>query len=81
MSVNYEEGSEDERTAYKELAFLSPLEVERNELGYQLDEFRGKALRVIRNDCIRSTGCIFFVHGGGGRGGQFKHQFKALKRE
>lgn len=60
---------------------LSPLEVERNELGYDIEEIRGKSLRVIRRSCPGSNECVFLVHGGGGRAGQFKHQIKALEQE
>ncbi len=78
MAAGQEEGPE---ASYEERAVLSPLEVERDELGYRLEEVRGRSLRVIRNESPGSAGGVFFVHGGGGRGGQFKHQFKALKKE
>ena len=60
---------------------LSALEIERNELGYQVEEVRGKWLRVIQRECPSSDGCVFLIHGGGGRAGQFKHQIKALESE
>lgn len=70
---------------------LSPLEQERNEFGYNIVEIRGKPLRVIHRprhveeaqDSDQTGGTtttrVFFVHGGGGRGCQFKHQMKALE--
>ena len=59
---------------------LSPLEEERNELGYQLVEVReGRHLRVVYRPCNASDVCLFFVHGGGGRAGQFKHLIKAFE--
>lgn len=79
MAADAEQATESVRT--NQMAFLTPLEVERNELGYELDEVRGKVFRVITNDRHGSTARIFFVHGGGGRGGQFKHQFKAFRNE
>lgn len=60
---------------------LSPLEIERNELGYTLEEVRGKFLRVVERSCPSSDACVFMMHGGGGRAGQFKHQMKALEKE
>lgn len=60
---------------------LSPLEEERNELGYHVEEVRGKALRVIVRAHPSSERCVFLVHGGGGRAGQFKHQIRALEAE
>ena len=60
---------------------LSPLEVERNELGYHVEEVRRKSLRVIKRSCPGSNVCLFMVHGGGGRAGQFKHQIRALESE
>lgn len=59
---------------------VSPLEIERNELGYNLQVVRlERRLRVIHKPCAESDVCIFFVHGGGGRAGQFKHQIKILE--
>ena len=59
---------------------LSPLEEERSELGYKLVEVReGRQLRVIHRACDASDVCLFFVHGGGGRAGQFKHLIKAFE--
>ena len=59
---------------------LNPLEVERNELGYQLEEVgKGRFLRVVHKPCQSSDVCVFFVHGGGGRAGQFKHQIKSFE--
>ena len=64
---------------------LTPLEQERKQFGHDLVEVRGKLLRVIhRRDDAREGGdeaCVFFVHGGGGRGCQFKHQMRALGNE
>ena len=60
---------------------LSPQEIERNELGYYVEEVRRKSLRVIKRSCPGSNVCVFMVHGGGGRAGQFKHQIKALESE
>ena len=60
-------------------AHLSPLEEERNLLGYSLQEIReDRTLRVIHRPCQKSDVCVFFVHGGGGRAGQFKHLIKTL---
>lgn len=59
---------------------LSPLEEERSELGYKLVEVRdGRQLRVVYRPCDASDVCLFFVHGGGGRAGQFKHLIKAFE--
>lgn len=59
---------------------LSPLQVERNELGYSLQPVReGRTLRVVHRPCKDSDVCVFFVHGGGGRAGQFKHLIKKLE--
>lgn len=59
---------------------LSPLEEERSELGYKLVEVRdGRQLRVVHRQCEASDVCLFFVHGGGGRAGQFKHLIKAFQ--
>jgi len=56
------------------------LELERNELGYCLEEVRkGRRLRVVHYDVPESDVCVFFVHGGGGRAGQFKHLIRNLK--
>ena len=56
---------------------LTPLEEEREQFGRNLVEVRGKLLRVIhrqkRGDESSDGACVFFVHGGGGRGCQFKH--------
>ena len=58
----------------------SPLEEERAELGYELVEVReGRQLRVVHRRCDSSDVCFFFVHGGGGRAGQFKHLIKAFQ--
>ena len=58
----------------------SALEVERSELGYSLQAVRqGRTLRVIHNPCVESDVCVFFVHGGGGRAGQFKHLIHKLE--
>ena len=58
----------------------SPLEEERNELGYNVVEVReGRQLRVVHRPCEASDVCLFFVHGGGGRAGQFKHLIKAFE--
>lgn len=59
----------------------SPSEVERQELGYEVEDVRGKSLRVVERACSSSDVCLFFVHGGGGRAGQFKHQIKHLESE
>lgn len=58
---------------------ISPLEQERNELGYHLEEVRGKYLRVVQRINPVSEWSIFMVHGGGGRAGQFKHLIRALE--
>ena len=58
---------------------ISPLEQERNELGYHLEEVRGKYLRVVQRIDPASEWSVFMVHGGGGRAGQFKHLIKALE--
>lgn len=59
---------------------LGPLQLERSELGYNLQLIReDRTLRVIHKPCESSNVCLFFVHGGGGRGGQFKHVIKALE--
>ena len=57
---------------------LTPLEQEREEFGYSLEEIRGKSLRVIHRTG-QSDFCVFFLHGGGGRACQFKHQIRALQ--
>ncbi len=58
---------------------LQPIEIERNELGYQLDEVReGRYLRVFQRRCPGISTCVFLIHGGGGRAGQFKHLVKEL---
>ena len=58
----------------------SPLQVERNELGYSLEPIRdGRALRVIHRPCPASEVCLFLVHGGGGRAGQFKHLIRKFE--
>lgn len=59
---------------------LSPLEAEREEFGRDLQEIRGYSLRIIHiPPATDSTKCVFFFHGGGGRGCQFKHQIRTLK--
>ncbi len=59
---------------------LCPTEVENYELGYNLVEVRpGRFLRVIHRPCEESDVVVFFVHGGGGRAGQFKHLIKSLE--
>ena len=59
---------------------LSPLQVERSELGYSLQPIReGRTLRVIHRSCEASDVCLFMVHGGGGRAGQFKHLIKKFE--
>lgn len=61
---------------------LQPIEIERNELGYYLNEVReGRYLRVVHRECADSTTCVFLVHGGGGRAGQFKHLIKSLQEK
>ena len=61
---------------------LQPIEIERNELGYHLDEVReGRYLRVVHRPCPESNSCVFFVHGGGGRAGQFKHLIRGLENK
>ena len=58
----------------------SPLEEETKELGYSVVEVReGRQLRVVHRPCEGSDVCLFFVHGGGGRAGQFKHLIKAFE--
>ena len=60
----------------------SPLQVERRELGYRQEVVRkGRALRVIHKPCKESDVCVFFVHGAGGRAGQFKHLIKKLENK
>ena len=59
----------------------SPREVEREELGYAVQTVRGKSLRVVERVCSSSDTCLFLVHGGGGRAGQFKHQIKQLEKK
>ena len=54
---------------------------EREELGFSLETVRGKSLRVVRRDAASSDLCIIFVHGGGGRAGQFKYQIRRLENE
>ena len=62
---------------------LSPLEQERYKFGYDIEDIRGRPLRIIKRS--KSSGeeeskcCIFFVHGGGGRGCQFRHQIAATQ--
>ena len=56
-------------------------EVEREELGFCLETVRGKSLRVVARAVAGSEVCVFFVHGGGGRAGQFKHQIRRLEKE
>ena len=63
------------------MASPGPAEEERNELGHAVEEVRGKSLRVVERTYPSSDLCVFFVHGGGGRAGQFKHQIKALENE
>ena len=63
---------------------LSPLEQERRYFGYNLEEVRGKPLRVIhlkKDGDEESDTCVFFSHGGGGRACQFKYQFKPLQAQ
>ena len=61
---------------------LSPLEQERAEFGYNIEDVRGKALRVITiNSEPSSSRCVFFFHGGGGRACQFKNQIRSLKNK
>ena len=61
------------------IIMASPLELERSELGYSLVEIREeRTLRVIHKPCPKSDVCVFFVHGGGGRAGQFKHLIRKL---
>ncbi len=56
------------------------LEAERNEVGYSLVEVRkGRELRVVHFEVEDSDVCVFLVHGGGGRAGQFKHLIRSLK--
>lgn len=57
------------------------LETEREELGHSVETVRGKSLRVVERVCPSSDTCLFFVHGAGGRAGQFKHQIKAFEGE
>ena len=59
----------------------SPLELEREELGHSLEEVRDHSLRVVKRSHPSSDCCLFLVHGGGGRAGQFKHQIKELQEE
>ena len=62
------------------MATSNPLEEERSELGFELVEVReGRQLRVVHRPCDASDVCLFFVHGGGGRAGQFKHLIKAFE--
>ncbi|KAL5466929.1 hypothetical protein EMCRGX_G031092 [Ephydatia muelleri] len=58
---------------------ISPSEIERNELGYRLEEVRGKHLRLVKRANPISDWSVFMVHGGGGRAGQFKHLIKVLE--
>ena len=56
------------------------LELERNEIGYNLVEVRkGRKLRIVNFEVEESDVRVFFVHGGGGRAGQFKHLINSLK--
>ena len=59
----------------------SPEQTEREELGFALETVRDKSLRVVERVCPSSDVCLFFVHGGGGRAGQFKHQIKHFEKE
>ena len=59
----------------------NPREVEREELGYAVETVRGKSLRIVERVCPSSDTCLFLVHGGGGRAGQFKYLIKELERE
>ena len=63
------------------MAEADPAEAERQELGFYLETVRGKSLRVIERAVPSSELCVFFVHGGGGRAGQFKHQIRRLEKE
>ena len=63
------------------MANLDPVAVERDELGFSVETIRGKSLRVVVRVCSTSEVCVFFVHGGGGRAGQFKHQIRRLEKE
>lgn len=58
-----------------------PAVSEREELGLSLETVRGKSLRVVERATPTSELCVFLVHGGGGRAGQFKHQIKRLEKE
>lgn len=61
---------------------LSPLEQERNEFGHNIEEIRDRRLRIIKRGPEENTDtCLFFVHGGGGRACQFKHQIKLFQSE
>jgi hypothetical protein len=58
---------------------MAALQQERDELGYNLVDMReGRILRVIHKPCSKSDVCVFFVHGGGGRAGQFKHLIRKI---
>lgn len=50
-------------------------------MGYSLESVRaGRSLRVIHKPCGKSSDvCVFFVHGAGGRAGQFKHLIRKLE--
>ena len=56
-------------------------DVEREELGFSLETVRGKSLRVVARTTDSSDLCVFLLHGGGGRAGQFKHQIRRLEKE
>ncbi len=59
---------------------LSPLQEERSELGYSIQPVRNdRSLRVIHRPCEDSDVCLFMVHGGGGRAGQYKHLIKKFE--
>ena len=58
-----------------------PAEAERQELGFSQETVRGKSLRVVERAVPSSEVCVFLVHGGGGRAGQFKHQIRRLENE
>ncbi len=62
-------------------AQLTPREQERNEFGYEIEQIRDRHLRIIKRTSKSNTTdtCVFFVHGGGGRACQFKHQIIALQ--
>lgn len=76
-SVDIHTTAEEEETMEK----ITPLQRERSELGYNLQTIReDRTLRVIHRPCEDSDVCMFFVHGGGGRAGQFKHLIKKFEK-